>query len=91
MKLHANARTCPKSRRLLVDRVLERGWSVTEAAMAAGVSDRAIYLAAAFQGAGRGERFAGNGYGLRKARTTDGHGRGGRSRSYKSFSTPRSL
>jgi transposase InsO family protein len=43
MKLHANARTCPKSRRLLVDRVLEQGWSVTEAAMAAGVSDRTVY------------------------------------------------
>jgi transposase len=43
MKLHANARTCPKSRRLLVDRVFEQGWSVTEAAMAAGVSDRTVY------------------------------------------------
>jgi len=43
MKLHANARTCPKSRRLLVDRVMVRGWSVTEAAMAAGVSDRTVY------------------------------------------------
>ncbi len=39
MKLHANARTCPKSRRLLVER-LERGWSLTLAAEAAGVSDR---------------------------------------------------
>jgi transposase InsO family protein len=39
MKLHANARTCPKSRRLLVDR-LEGGWSLTEAAEAAGVSER---------------------------------------------------
>jgi transposase InsO family protein len=43
MNLHANARTCPKSRRLLVDRVIEQGWSVTEAAMAAGVSDRTVY------------------------------------------------
>lgn len=43
MKLYANARTCPKSRRLLVDRVIERGWSVTQAAMAAGVSDRTAY------------------------------------------------
>jgi transposase InsO family protein len=43
MKLHANARTCPKSRRLLVDRVVERGWSVTEAAMAAGVTERTVY------------------------------------------------
>ena len=43
MKLHANARTCPKGRRLLVRRVGEQGWSVTEAAMAAGVSDRTVY------------------------------------------------
>lgn len=39
MKLHANARTCPKSRRLLIDR-LEGGWSLTLAAEAAGVSER---------------------------------------------------
>ena len=38
MKLHGNARTCPKSRRLLVDR-LEGHWSLTEAAEAAGVSE----------------------------------------------------
>jgi transposase InsO family protein len=40
MKLHANARTCPKSRRLLVDRVEGQGWSLTAAAGAAGVSER---------------------------------------------------
>jgi transposase InsO family protein len=40
MKLHRNARTCPKSRRLLVDRVLERGWPLMAAAEAAGVSGR---------------------------------------------------
>src|SRR4051794_3417663 len=39
MKLHANARTCPNSRRLLVERI-EAGWSVMEAAEAAGVADR---------------------------------------------------
>jgi transposase InsO family protein len=39
MNLHANARTCPKSRRLLVDR-LEGGWSLRSAAEAAGVSER---------------------------------------------------
>jgi transposase InsO family protein len=39
MRLHGNARTCPKSRRLIVARV-EAGWSLTEAAEAAGVSDR---------------------------------------------------
>ncbi len=40
MKLHANARTCPKSRQLLVDRVIGEGWSVMEAAEAAGITDR---------------------------------------------------
>jgi transposase InsO family protein len=39
MKLHGNARTCPHSRRLLVER-LERGWTLTQAAKAAGVSTR---------------------------------------------------
>jgi transposase InsO family protein len=40
MKLHANARTCPNSRRLLVKRVLEEGWSLRAAAEAAGLSER---------------------------------------------------
>lgn len=40
MKLHGNARTCPKSRRLLVERVLEEKWSPGQAAEAAGVSER---------------------------------------------------
>lgn len=39
MKLHGNARTCPRSRRLLVERV-EGGWTVAQAATAAGVSER---------------------------------------------------
>jgi transposase InsO family protein len=43
MKLHGNARTCPKSRRLLVERVLQEGWSVTVAAAAAGVSERTVW------------------------------------------------
>jgi transposase InsO family protein len=43
MKLHANARTCPNSRRLLVKRILDEGWSVTAAAEAAGVSERTAY------------------------------------------------
>ena len=38
MKLHANARTCPNSRRLIASRVMEGGWSLREAAEAAGVS-----------------------------------------------------
>src|SRR6266498_5719077 len=43
MKLHGNARTCPKSRQLLVDRVLLENWSVTAAAEAAGVSERTVW------------------------------------------------
>jgi transposase InsO family protein len=43
MKLHANARTCPNSRRLLVERITARGWSVRAAAEAAGVSERTAY------------------------------------------------
>jgi transposase InsO family protein len=39
MKLHGNAKTCPHSRRLLVER-LERGWTLAEAAEAAGISTR---------------------------------------------------
>ena len=38
MKLHANARTCPKSRVLIGRRVLVEGWSLAAAAEAAGVS-----------------------------------------------------
>ena len=40
MTLHRNARTCPRSRRLLVRRVIERGWTIKRAAEAAGVSER---------------------------------------------------
>ena len=43
MKLHGNARTCPNSRRLIVERVREQGWSVKAAAEAAGVSERTAY------------------------------------------------
>jgi transposase InsO family protein len=40
MKLHANARTCPNSRRLLVRRIEEEGWALILAAEAAGISER---------------------------------------------------
>ncbi len=40
MKVHANAPLGPKGREVMVLRVIERGWSVAEAAAAAGVSDR---------------------------------------------------
>jgi transposase InsO family protein len=40
MKVHANAPLGPKGRATMVLRVLEQGWSLAEAAAAAGVSDR---------------------------------------------------
>jgi transposase InsO family protein len=40
MQLHGNARTCPASRALIVDRVARQHWSVGAAAAAAGVSER---------------------------------------------------
>jgi transposase InsO family protein len=43
MKLHGNARTCPNSRRLLIERVIDEGWSVSAAAAAAGISERSVY------------------------------------------------
>ena len=40
MKVHANAPLGPKGRLTMVQRVIGQGWSITEAAVAAGVSDR---------------------------------------------------
>jgi transposase len=40
MKVHANAPLGRKGREIMALRVIEQGWSITEAAMAAGVSDR---------------------------------------------------
>jgi hypothetical protein len=40
MKIHGNARSCPHSRLLLCQRVIERDWSLARAAAAAGVSVR---------------------------------------------------
>jgi len=40
MKLHANAPLGPKGRAAMVGRVVGRGWSLAEAAEAAGVSER---------------------------------------------------
>jgi transposase len=42
MKLHANARTCPHSRRLTVERVERQGWTLAAAAESAGVSVRTV-------------------------------------------------
>ena len=43
MTLHSYARTCPRSRRLLADRVLVEGGSLAAAAAAAGVSERTAW------------------------------------------------
>ena len=40
MKLHGNAKLSVKGRGLLIERVQDAGWSLTQAAEAAGVSDR---------------------------------------------------
>jgi transposase InsO family protein len=40
MNLHANSRTCPSSRQLICRRVVEEGWTVRQAAEAAGCSRR---------------------------------------------------
>jgi transposase InsO family protein len=42
MKLHGNARTCPHGRLLMVRRVEEEGWTLAQAAEAAGVSVRTV-------------------------------------------------
>jgi transposase InsO family protein len=43
MDLHENARSCPASRELMVKRVAEQGWSIGQAAVAAGVTSRTVY------------------------------------------------
>lgn len=43
MKLHANAKTTPQSRLLLVRRILEEGWEAASAAEAVGVSRRCAH------------------------------------------------
>jgi len=40
MRLHGNARTCPHTRLLIVERVLVERWPVAAAAGAAGVGER---------------------------------------------------
>jgi len=43
VRLHANARSCPKSRTLLCRRVRHERWTVREAAEAAGISERTAH------------------------------------------------
>jgi transposase InsO family protein len=42
MKVHRNAKTCPHQRLLMVKRVREEGWTLAQAAEAAGVSVRTV-------------------------------------------------
>jgi len=43
MNAHSGARSCPASRVLLVQRILEQGWPVAQAAAAAGLSVRSVF------------------------------------------------
>ena len=43
MNLHPNAKTTPKTRQLIIDRVLHEGWDVESTAEAAGVSTRTVW------------------------------------------------
>ena len=43
MKVHGNARLLPRQRQLLCERIRLEGWTVSEAAEAAGVSERTAY------------------------------------------------
>jgi len=42
MKLHANARTCPHTRALVIRRIERKGWTLSAAAEAAGISVRTV-------------------------------------------------
>jgi transposase-like protein len=43
MKIHSNAKTTPRTRALIVQRVEVEGWTVAETAEAFGVSERTVY------------------------------------------------
>ncbi len=43
MDIHQNARTCPRSRELIIQRVKEQGQTVLEVAQSLGVSERTVY------------------------------------------------
>ena len=43
MNIHKNARTTPRSRAMLVHRVIEEHWPVSAVAIAFGVSERTVY------------------------------------------------
>ncbi len=43
MDIQDNARTCPRSRELIIQRVKEQGQSVQEVAQSLGISERTVY------------------------------------------------
>ena len=43
MNIHKNARTTPRSRAMLIHRVLVERWPVAEVALSFGVSERTVY------------------------------------------------
>ena len=43
MKIHSNAKTTPRTRALIVQRVEVEGWTVAETAEAFGISERTVY------------------------------------------------
>ena len=54
MDIHYNARTCPRSRELIIQRVKEQGQSVQEVAQSLGISERTVYKwLARYQAQGR--------------------------------------
>jgi hypothetical protein len=53
MNIHKNARLTPQGRLLLVERITEAGWSIVQAAQAAGISVRQSYRSLArYRGGG---------------------------------------
>ena len=43
MNIHKNARTTPRSRALMVQRIVQEHWPVSAVAIASGVSERTVY------------------------------------------------
>ena len=73
MRLHGNARTCLHSRLLIVERVIEGGWTVAAAAEAAGVSERtAAKWLARYRRGGRAGRDGGGARPGRRGRQAGG-------------------
>jgi hypothetical protein len=54
MNIHKNARLTPQGRLLLVERITEAGWSVEQAAQAAGISVAELSLGGTLSRRGSG-------------------------------------